>query len=190
MPYAEFFTSIKTFSTVLHVLAAVCAMGAAFSADILFHFFAADRKLSPHEARVLSILSRVVWYGLLAVIVTGTALFLSDPARYLASTKFLVKMTIMAILVINGAMLDRYVRVHLLSERFFTARREAFARKIAFVCGTVSAVSWVSILALGVIDGVNSSYASVLGLYAGILGTLIIASLIFERFAFEPKRPR
>lgn len=190
MPFAEFFLSIKTFSTVLHVLSAVCAMGAAFSADILFHFFAADRKLSFMEARVLSTLSRVVWYGLLAVTVTGLAILLADPARYLASTKFLSKMTIMAVLVLNGLMLDRYVRVHLLSEGFFIARREAFARKVAFACGTISAVSWVSILALGVIDGVKSSYASVMGLYGGILGTLIVASLIFERFAFEPKRPR
>ncbi len=187
MPSAEFFISIKTLSTILHVLAAVCAMGAAFSADVLFHFFAADRKLSKAEVRTLSILSRVVWYGLFAVTVTGAALFLSDPVRYLMSVKFLAKMTIMAVLVINGVMLDRYVRAHLLSEGFFTARREAFARKIAFVCGTISAVSWVSMLSLGVLDGVNSSYASVLGLYAGILGTLIIASLIFERFAFEPK---
>lgn len=190
MPSAEFFLSIKTLSTVLHVLAAVCAMGAAFSADVLFHFFAADRKLSRLEARTLSILSRVVWYGLLGITVTGAALFLSDPARYLMSVKFLVKMTIIAILVLNGILLDRYVRVHLLGEKFFTARREAFARKIAFVCGTVSAVSWVSILALGVIDGVNAPYASVLGLYGGILGTLIIASLIFERFAFEPKHKK
>lgn len=190
MPFEDFLLNIKTFSTVLHVLAAVCAMGAAFSADILFHFFAADRKLSSHEERVLSILSRIVWYGLLALTVTGAMIFLSDPIRYLASTKFLAKMTIMAILVINSVMLDWYVRTHLLGKGFFTARREALARKIAFVCGTVSAVSWVSILALGVIDDVGSSYASVLGLYSGILGTLIIASLIFERLAFEPKRPQ
>ncbi len=190
MPFAEFFVSIKTLSTILHVLSVVCAMGAAFSADILFHFFAADRKLSPIEVRILSILSRVVWYGLLAVTVTGGAIFLTDPARYLASTKFLVKMTIMVVLVLNGIMLDWYVRAHLLGSGFFTARREAFARKIAFICGTISAVSWVSLLALGVFDGVKSSYASVMALYAGILGTLIVASLIFERFAFEPKRSK
>ena len=190
MPSTEFFLSIKTLSTILHVLSAVVAMGAAFSADILFHFFAGDRKLSRMEARTLSTLSRVVWYGLLAVTVTGTMIFLADPARYLASTKFLAKMTIMLVLVANGVVLDRYVRVHLLSRGFFSARREAFARKVAFICGTISAVSWISILALGVIDGVKSSYVSVIGLYAGILGTLIVASLVFERFAFEPKRPR
>lgn len=187
MPYAEFFLSIKTFTTILHVLAVVCAMGAAFSADILFHFFAADRKLSPQEMRVISILSRVVWYGLLAVTITGAGIFLSDPARYLISTKFLAKMTIMAVLVINGIILDRYVRTHLLGGGFFTARREMLARKVAFIGGTISVVSWISILALGVIDGVVLPYASILGLYAGILGTLILASLIVEHFWFEPK---
>lgn len=178
--------SIKTLSTVLHVLAAVCAMGAAFSADILFHFFTADRKLSPMEARVLSILSRVVWYGLLALTVTGTAIFLSDPVGYLTSAKFLAKMTIMLVLVVNGVILDRYVQTHLLGKGFFTAPQQTLARRVAFICGTVSVVSWISILSLGVIDGVTSSYASVLTLYACILGTLILASLIVERFWFEP----
>jgi len=190
MPSTEFFLSIKTFFTIFHVLSVVCAMGAAFSGDILFHFFSADRKLSPMEARVLLTLSRVVWYGLLAVIVTGVVIFLADPLGYLASTKFLAKMTIMVVLVVNGVVLDRYVQAHLLKRGFFSLRREAIARKIAFMCGTISAVSWISILALGTIDGVKSSYASVMGLYGGILGTLIIASLIFERFAFEPKRPQ
>ncbi|MDO8582609.1 MAG: hypothetical protein Q7R63_01315 [bacterium] len=190
MPSAEFFLSIKTFSTVLHVLAAVCAMGAAFSADVLFHFFTADRKLSQAEARTLSILSRTVWYGLLAVTATGAAIFLSDPVGYLASAKFLAKMTIMVILVLNGVVLDRYVQTRLLGKGFFTGLQQAFARKVAFVCGTISVVSWISILALGVVDSVNSPYASILGLYAAILGTLITASLAVERFWFEPKRPQ
>ncbi len=185
-----FFASIKTFSTVLHVLSAVCAMGAAFSADILFHFFAADRKLSPMERRVLSVLSRTVWYGLLAVTVTGSAIFLSNPAVYLASTKFLVKMTIMLFLLVNGIALDAYVRAHLFRETFFTGRREMIARKIAFMCGTISVVSWVSIVALGVIDSVGSSYAYLMGTYFGILGILIVASLVFERYMFEPKHYR
>lgn len=188
MPSTEFFLSIKTFSTVLHVLAAVCAMGAAFSADILFHFFTADRKLSQAEVRTLSILSRTVWYGLLALTVTGAGIFLSDPAGYLASAKFLAKMTVMVILVLNGVILDRYVQTRLLGKGFFTAPQQAFARRVAFICGTVSVVSWISILALGVIDGVTSSYASILTLYAGILGALILASLVVERLWFEPKR--
>ena len=163
-------------------------MGAAFSADILFHFFTADRKLSQAEVRTLSILSRTVWYGLLALTVTGAGIFLSDPAGYLASAKFLAKMTVMVILVLNGVILDRYVQTRLLGKGFFTAPQQAFARRVAFICGTVSVVSWISILALGVIDGVTSSYASILTLYAGILGALILASLVVERLWFEPKR--
>ena len=165
-------------------------MGAAFSADILFHFFTADRKLSQAEARTLSILSRTVWYGLLAVTATGAGIFLSNPAGYLASAKFLAKMTIMLVLILNGVVLDRYVQTRLLGTGFFTAPQQAFARRVAFICGTISVVSWISILALGVVDGVNSPYASILGLYAAILGTLILASLIVERLWFEPKHPQ
>ena len=184
MAYVAFFSSIKVLMTIIHVLTAVCAMGAAFSADVLFHFYASNRTLSRAELRTLSILSRVVWYGLLALVMSGGAIMLSDPAKYLLSVKFLAKMTVVCVLVVNGIVLNAYVSRHLAREKFLSARREAFARHVAFACGAISAISWVSALALGVMDNIRFSYAGVIGVYAGLLFIGVIGSFIFERVAF------
>ena len=187
LEFAEFFTGIKPFSTVVHVFGAVCAMGAALVSDVLFTFYAADRRLSRMEVRTLAILSRIVWYGLLIIAVSGAAIFLSDPERYLVSSKFLAKMTSTAVLVINGAVLGAFVSPHLMHAGFLTARREALVRHVAFACGAVSVISWVSVLTLGVLDGVRSSYGSLMGMYGIVLAIGIVSSLLAGTFAFGRK---
>ncbi len=170
--------------TVAHVLAAVFAMGAALASDVLFNFYRADKKLSRMELRTLAILSRFVWYGLIAVIVSGVALFLSDVDYYLASVKFLAKMTIVGILIVNGIILDRFVWRHLSHTGFFVSRREKTMRRVAFACGAISVISWVSVLTLGVLDSVQFSYGAVMALYGGIVAVGIIVAFIIERFEF------
>jgi len=98
----EIFSTIVPASTVVHVLAVVIGMGAALSADLLFHFFSKDKHFSFVELRTLGILSKTVWYSIIIIIVSGIFLFLSDTEKYLDSSKFLAKMTIMGILLING----------------------------------------------------------------------------------------
>ncbi len=187
LEFAEFFTEIKPLSTIVHVFGAVCAMGAALVSDALFTFYAADRKLSRMEVRTLAILSRIVWYGLFIIAVSGVAIFLSDPTRYLLSAKFLVKMTITAILVINGAVLGSFVSPHLMHKGFLTARRESSVRYVAFACGAISVISWISVLSLGILDSVRSSYGALMGAYAAILSIGIVSSLIVCAFVFGKK---
>lgn len=162
-------------------------MGAAFAADILFNFYRADRNLSRMEIGTLTVLSRVVWYGLFAVIISGGVIFLSDPARYSASTKFLAKMTIVGILIVNGIVLDRFIWRHMLRGGFFIARREAWTRRAAFVYGTVSIISWIFALTLGMLHSVRSSYGYIMAIYGIILIIGIIISLIIEWFLLERK---
>lgn len=187
MEFIAFFNDIKVFVAVLHVVSAVCAMGAAFMSDILFNFYRADRTLSRMEIGTLAVLSRVVWYGLFAVIISGGALFLSDPGHYLASAKFLAKMTIVGVLIVNGIMLDRYVWRHMLRGGFLIAKREAGARAAAFVCGVVSLVSWIFALTLGMLHGLPYAYSSIMAAYGIILAIGISIALIVEWFAYEKR---
>ncbi len=185
--FIEFFNYIKVPVTVLHVIAVVCAMGAAFAADILFNFYRADKKLSRMEMSTLAILSRIVWYGLFIIVISGFVIFLSDVARYLASAKFLAKMTIVGILIVNGIVLDRYVWRHMLHGGFFTARREARARTVAFICGAISIISWISALTLGMLHELSSSYNTIMIVYGIIVTIGIIISFLVERFEYEKR---
>lgn len=181
----DFFNDIKVVATVFHVFAAVCAMGAALASDVLFNFYRADKKMSRMELRTLAILSRFVWYGLFIIIISGFVIFLSDVGYYLASAKFLAKMTITAILIINGVILDRFVWRHLLHAGFFISRAEKIMRKVAFACGAISVISWVSVLTLGILDSVQFSYGVVMGIYMGIVVVGVCTALIIEWLEIE-----
>jgi len=185
MEINTFFDLIKTPAIVLHVLSVVLGMGAALTADVLFAFYSRDKKFNPTELKTLSILSHVVLGGLALISLTGVIIFLSDVSKYIESAKFLAKMTILAVLIVNGFLLHKYVWPHISGKGFFTLKRDSFARKISFTCGAISTISWISILILGVLDSVSATYNSLIFLYIGLLTCGITVALVVERRNFE-----
>lgn len=180
-----FFQTIKIPITIAHVISVVFGMGAALTADVLFSFFGKDKKLNPTEVKTLSVLAKIVFYSLWIIVLSGIGLFLSDVPRYSHSIKFLGKMSILLILVINGYALNKYVWPHLLNKKFFVETKERIVRKFAFISGAVSVISWIAVCALGVLDGVNISYATLMGIYGGILFFGICVALVIEKKEFN-----
>jgi hypothetical protein len=181
----NFFANIKIPVTIVHVISVVIGMGAALLSDILFNFFAKDKKLNPTERKTLEILSSVVWISLIVIILSGLALFASNPEKYLESPKFLAKLTILAILLINGFVLNAYVWKRLSKPGFFTAKRESGTRKIAFAGGAISVISWLSVCVLGVLDSSPVGYSVIIALYVCVLGIGIPTALLIENREFE-----
>ncbi len=180
-----FFGNYKVPLTVLHVLAVVFGMGAALVSDFLFNFYTKDKELSKTEISTLSTLSKVVLFTLPLIILTGAGIFLSNIDKYINSIKFLVKMTLMIILLINGLILDRYIWSHLIGKKFFTSPKEKKFRMLSFICGATSVITWLFICTLGVLDSVPLSYWQLLGIYSVLLfGSLPIA-LVIEFKEFE-----
>ena len=105
----EFFSDYKQISTIVHVFSVVIGMGSALVSDILFNNFIKDKKINISENTTLSTLSKVVWVSLFCIVLSGIALFLSDPIKYSNSVKFFVKMTIVGVVIINGYMFQRVV---------------------------------------------------------------------------------
>lgn len=168
----------------LHVLSVVCGMGAALVSDFLFNFYTKDKELSKTEISTLSTLSKVVLITLPLIMLTGAGIFLSNTDKYLHSAKFLVKMTLMAILLINGFILDKYIWSHLLNKKFFTSPNEKKFRMLSFICGSTSIITWLFICTLGVLDSVTLSYWQLFGIYSVLLlGSFPIAlALEFKEF--------
>ena len=185
MEGTNFFLEIKTFSTILHVGSAVIAMGAALMADFLFNFYSKDKVLNRTEIKTLNLLSGVVWYGLLALVISGLMLFFSDTAKYIASVKFLAKMSILGILVINGFVLSKVVWPRLSHKNFLTSSKERKTRKLAFALGTVSVVSWSFVLILGVMSRTWLPYQGVMAIYLLVLLVGIPISLALEKKLFN-----
>ncbi len=190
METIPFFADIKPFVTVVHVLSVVFGMGAALMSDLLFTFYGKDRKLSSTEVSTLRVLSTVVWIGLVVITLSGAALFFSDVPKYLASVKFLVKMTIMVVLLINGSILHRHVSAQMALPHFLISRQFAATRRLAFACGAISVISWLSLCTLGVLDSVAVSYGTLMAVYLAVIVVGISVALGVEQSVFERTKSR
>jgi hypothetical protein len=181
MEAVEFFQYIKVPMTVAHVIAVVFGMGSALVSDALFSFFGRDKNLNNTELSTLSLLSKLVLYSLPLIILSGMALFLTNIDKYLNSNKFLAKMTILCILLLNGFVLNKYVWPHLLSNKFFTSKKERGIRKLAFACGAISVISWLSVCTLGILDNLSMSYNLILAMYLVVIVFGSLVSIVIEK---------
>ncbi len=172
---------------ILHILGAALGLGSATISDVLFFKFLRDSKISEWEADVLGTLSQVIWLCLAIIIVTGIGLYLPDSARLNESPKFLVKMFIVAVIIINGAFLNLWITPRLVKISFaggFHTHEEGklhYARRFSFALGAVSTISWYSAFILGSLRESPGGFLTILGAYLLLLAVGIMASQIMER---------
>ncbi len=190
MEAVPFIAEYKHLFVIAHVLAVVVGMGTAVVTDILCLRFGFNKKLSRFEVGTIRFLSQVVTVSLFGIVATGALVFLSDPERYLASVKFLTKMSIVGVLCVNGFLLHRYVFTHIGDKNILTSPRARTLRKIGFALGAVSLVSWVSALSLGVLLHIPVSYNTAILIYVFALALGVIASQIIESLALERNKPQ
>lgn len=183
--FLDFFAYIKIPMTILHVLSVVFGMGAALMSDMLFNFYSKDKKLSFGEVKTLSLISNAVWFALIIIILSGGGLFLSNIPKYIVSVKFLAKMSIMLVLLINGFILHKYIWKQVIKEHFLTDPTKTRARQKAFMGGAISVISWISVCSLGVIDSIPYTYWQVMLAYFGIIIFGIITAITIEKATFE-----
>lgn len=176
----EFFTESKPLFTAVHVVGAIAGIGGALVSDIFFTFYSHDKKLSGRELRVLNALSTIVWISLVVIIISGIGIFLSDPVTYSSSGKFLAKMSIVLALSVNGYLLHHVVKPHLTHRGFLNSPRERRPRMVAFSCGAVSLISWLSVLALALIKNMSLAYGEIMSLYILVLAFSITIALVAE----------
>lgn len=173
---------------IIHVLAVVTGMGAAIVTDILCLRFGFDKTLSRFEVSTIRFLSRVVTVALALILLTGAMTFLSNPEGYLASVKFLTKMTVVFVLVVNGYLLHRYIFKHIGDARILTSPNARALRKLGFALGAISIVSWVSALALGILLHIPVTYDTAIAIYAGVLVVAVLISQVLEWVLLERKK--
>ena len=183
----EFLLINKEYITILHVLSVVIGMGGAIITDFLFVYFALNKKLSFTEIKIIKLLSKVVLYALVAIIITGIFIFLSNPEKYLVSAKFLTKMTIVSTLTINGILLHVLVFKHLKDDGYLTKFKNRNLRRLAFGFGAISFTSWLCAMSLGVLDKIPISYTSAISIYFVIIILAIITSQLIYK-AYENRK--
>lgn len=178
------FLEIKTVYTIIHLFGIAMGAGGVFFSDLLFFKSIKDGKLSSTEFSFMEMGSKMIWVGLATLVISGVLLFSLDTDKYLASTKFLAKVTIVTVIITNGILL------HL---KFFPKLKKTIrggevpiaeyieSNPLFLVSGVVSVVSWSSAIILGALRGVPYSYWMILDAYAAVVLLGIVFVLLFKR---------
>lgn len=189
--FTEFLGSARPFILIGHLIGLAMGVGGATVSDFLFFRFLKDLKISHAEAGVLNLVSKVIWVGLILLIISGIGLYLPEAERLNQSSKFLTKMIVVAVVLVNGIALNLIVAPKLKKISFEKKHEHVPGelrrlRRIAFALGAVSFVSWYSALLLGALRGLPYSFPTVLAaylavLFAGIVGSQIAETLLSQR---------
>lgn len=172
------------FVLILHVVSMALGLGAATLSDVFFFRFLKDGRISEFESSVLSTLSEFIWLALGFILLTGFALFVPHAGELLALPKFLAKMAVVGVIMINGAMLNLYIAPKLVKisfgEQHHHKQGELMrARRLAFALGSVSIISWYSAFVLGMLPGdIAYTLFDFLKLYA----LLLVAGVAIGQF--------
>lgn len=188
----DFFISIKPVMVVIHALGAAVGLGAVVVTDALFFSFLKNFKISPKEDSVLRTVSLVIWGAIGVLLITGIGLYLSGPLDYLAKSKFLIKVIVFVIIVINGVLLNWILTPFLKKIAFgpiFTtpSLKIRLLRRLAFASGALSITSWLVVFLLGSVRSIPLTIGQGLVGYALLAGTAILGSQIYASWLRHKK---
>jgi uncharacterized membrane protein len=181
-----FLINWHSFIVMLHVLFMALGLGAATLTDVFFFKFLKDGRVSEQEANVLSVLSEFIWLALCFIVITGFALYLPEATHFNDVPKFLAKMIVVGVIIVNGAFLNLYVAPKLVKISFAQPHHHkegelGRARRIAFALGPISIISWYSAFILGSIPSSTPiAFFTFLKLYGLALMVGIVVGQFFE----------
>ena len=178
---------VHTIAVIVHLAAAAVGVGGATVSDVLFTRFLRDDRISKFEEQTLRTLHPVLWIALAFLIVSGIFLVLGNPERYLSSSKFQLKIIVVAIIALNGVFLHTSISPKL-QKLGFGGRHSAHhegelihLRRAAFASGAVSLTSWYCALILGALRSIPLSLLVGAGAYLTLLLAAVAVGLSMER---------
>lgn len=171
----------KTVFIIIHLFGVALGAGGAFTSDALFLFSTKDRLLDTSELALIKRGSLIVWIGVVLLLISGTLLFMLDPSGYLASSKFITKMIIVGVIIVNGIVfhtahiqtLEKIVGKNISTSPLFI-RRSIFL----YASGAISVVSWIFTIVLGALRAIPLSVQTALLVYIGCVLIAICVSQI------------
>lgn len=168
---------------IVHLFGVVIGAGGAYTSDLMFFHSAKDGRLSKVELGFLRLGSGMVWGGLIVIVLSGIGLFMTNPAVYLVSPKFQAKMTVVAVIILNGIFFHRshLPLMHRHADAHFPSSDEFMRRRPWLLAsGTISMVSWTSAIILGMLKNVPYSYTSIISVYLGLVAMGVLVAFFIK----------
>ncbi len=184
------FLQAKTIYLIVHVFGAILGAGGAFVGDTMFFSSIKDGHINKDELRFLKLGGKMVWFGLFILVVSGIFLVLTDPQHYLSSSKFLAKVTIVCVIILNGLIFHLihfpHIRGHV-GLKFNESPTFVKRAPYLLISGAISVVSWISTVILGMLRGVPYSYTDIMSLYLFIILIAVAGALFLKNTLFNLK---
>ena len=181
-----------TYTITVHLLGLVLGLGGALILDVMIFHFLNNFKISTREAVIMHLLSQMIVLGLILLFISGVAIMFTDLQGYLENPRFLMKMTVVGVVALNGVVLNLYVapKMELISLREEDRESNQALVKVSFIVGAVSAISWLTAFFLAMIDVLEIfSFVTLLVAYMLLLGIAISGGLFtkhrYEKSAME-----
>jgi len=172
---------------IFHNIGFALGLGGAVLTDFFFFKFFKDLRISEDESKTMSMVSEVIWFGLALLVVSGIGLYLPEMVRLNESSKFLVKVIVVGVIIINGIFLNLKISPQLVNISYGVKHNHKSGelrgfRKLAFALGAVSITSWFSAFLLGMFRSVPLAFIDLLSIYLIVLGIAISVSQIMENY--------
>lgn len=186
---------LHTLLFIVHMLGFALGIGGATASDLIFLRTIKDGKVSEDEYNIIKTVSKVVWASVVLLLFSGAAMILlgylkTGSAPALGYSYFQVKMTIFAILVVNGVVFHTRVFPLLKEAIGGSFRSEKFRKKywLFGLTGGISVVSWYSAFILAAFSRILIDYSYVLLFSVYVLlvaGAALSAYLVLKLYADE-----
>lgn len=143
-----------TFLKISHLIGIVLGVGAVSFIDFFFIRAAKNGKIEPNEVEPIRLLTPFLRLGLIILILSGFGYFLlfrlTGHEDRLLNPRFLAKITVVGVIVINGLLLE--------------------TKKIPIaVGGPISSASWYTAFILGAWRTLSLSYLAIMGAYLVVI---------------------
>lgn len=167
-----------------HLIGFALGAGGATISDITFLSAIKEHRLSEQQYRFLRTVSRVVWVGLILLILSGLTMFSlvyleQHSVPMLASARWQAKLTLVGVVLLNGFYfkLKVFPALEQMVNKELSAATLGISRWQLAVPGTISILSWYSILVLSILPRTVTWPVSYYGLiYLALLGGGIMLS--------------
>lgn len=182
------FLDPKTIYTIFHIFGVIVGAGGAFFSDAIFFRSIKDGHISKEEFGFMRLGSVIVWIGLILIVVSGFFIFMTNPEGYISSSKFLAKMSIVLVIIINGIIFHfmhfPHIRGHI-GLKFHDSPIFIKKSSLLMISGGISFSSWVFAVVLGVINSVPYNYFQIMSIYFLVLLVIVMSAVFSKRFLFN-----
>ncbi len=192
VPLMGILISYQDYIVILHLFGFALGLGGATYSDILLMKFMDDFKISHKEAKIITVLSQMIWVGVAIIFMSGLGLVLPDYQQYFASARFVAKMIVFVVLFINGVALHLFMLPRMKKISFSHDHHKepnlTFLRKLAFILGAISLTSWYAAFFLAGLKNLDFSVTEIMLVYFGIISVAVIFALVTDKFMVKKAR--